>query len=138
VRAQWRAEAVARGLSSSLWVPPLHGYRHPYRGAQDFRLVQPMYFTDRHIAEDGAVLSMRDELARIWPADLTDGAVTDEAPPGPQILFSTRAWSVLRSILHFLALVLNLAGIFLSLPLGRLRLVLCFLGHTHDRLLFIA
>jgi hypothetical protein len=35
-------------------------------------------------------------------------------PAGPQILFGTRAWSVLCSILEFLALVLNLAGILLK------------------------
>jgi hypothetical protein len=56
---------------------------------------------------------------------------------GPQILFSTRASSVLRRILGFLALVLNLAGVLLALALGCLRLVLCLLSHTHDRLLFV-
>ena len=83
------------------------------------------------------VLSMRDDFARVWPA-ASPMALGDRraCPAGPQILFSTRAWSVLRSILGFLALVLNLAGTLLSLALGCLRLVLCLLSHTHDRLLF--
>src|ERR1700678_3674599 len=66
---------------------------------------------------------------------LADGRV---AALGPQIPFSTPAWLVLRSILGFLALVLNLAGVLLSLALGFLRLVLCLLDRTHDGLLFIA
>ena len=45
--------------------------------------------------------------------------------------------SVLRSILDFLALVLNLTRTLLSLALGSLCLVLCLLNRTHDRLLLV-
>ena len=42
---------------------------------------------------------------------------------------------MLRGILGFLPLVLDLAGIFLGLALNRLSLVLSLLAQTHDRLL---
>ena len=44
---------------------------------------------------------------------------------------------MLRGILGFLPLVLDLAGIFLGLALNCLSLVLSLLAHTHDRLLSV-
>ena len=85
-------------------------------------------------AADGwTVLSMRDDFAapvagrpRRWRS------VTGRT--GLLVLrsFQQAAWSVLRSVLGFPALVLNLAGILLRLALGCLRPVLCLLSHTHD------
>src|SRR6185437_489767 len=65
-----------------------------------------------------------------WPGEL---------PPGPpdlrtgNITEATR--SMLRGVLGFLPLVLDLAGIFLGLALRCLSLALSLLAQTHDRLL---
>src|SRR6476660_4291243 len=65
-----------------------------------------------------------------WPGEL---------PPGPPDLRTSNITegtrSMLRGVLSFLPLVLDLAGIFLALALHCLSLALCLLAQTHDRLL---